>query len=198
MENKSQTYIFFGRAGSGKGTQAELLIKKLEERNRTVLSIGTGNGFRTLGEKDNYTSRITKETVDAGNLAPVWMPIWMWGNELVENFTGEQDLVIDGAARRLEEAKIFDSAVKFYGLENVKVINIDVSREESVERLTLRGRVDDVDLDRINRRLDWHDRDVLPVLEYFQGEEGYEVININGEQSIEGVHNDISEALGLS
>ena len=42
----SQAYLFYGKAGSGKGTQAVELKKTLESEGRKVLYIETGELFR--------------------------------------------------------------------------------------------------------------------------------------------------------
>jgi adenylate kinase family enzyme len=198
MTDKPQTFILFGRSGSGKGTQAELLIEKLKKQGRDVLYIETGREFREFINSGTYTASLTKESLDRGELIPVWLPVWIWAKEFINKFDGTQDLVLDGLARRMTEAPVVDSALKFYGREDCKVLHINVSREEAKNRLMSRGRPDDTEEAKIQRRLDWYDRDVLDVMDYFNEKKGYEFFDINGEQSVEGVHNDINDVLGLS
>ena len=78
LQQKPQTYIFFGRSGSGKGTQAELLIKYLQEQKREVLYIETGRVFREFMEQDSYSARLTREMLSGGGLLPVFLPVWIW------------------------------------------------------------------------------------------------------------------------
>lgn len=188
------TIIFFGRSGSGKGTQASLLIEKLKQEGRNTLYIETGKEFRSFIEESNLTAKITKEVVNRGDFMPEFMPIWLWCDQLVRKFDGTQDLVLDGMARRPHEAPILDSALKFYGRTQVHVIHMNVSRQWSTERLLSRGRNDDEE-EKIKRRLDAYDRDVLPVLEYFKERKGYQFHDINGERSIEEIHADIMSAV---
>ena len=56
------------------------------------------------------------------------------------------------------------------------------------------GREDDV-IDKINRRQDWFDTDVMPVLEFYKNHKDYEFLDINGDQTIEEVHSEIMSNL---
>ena len=59
-----------------------------------------------------------------------------------------------------------------------------------------RKRSDDTP-EKIQNRLSWYERDVVPSFEYFKGKDGYNFIKINGEQTVEDVHKDIIKALGF-
>src|ERR1035437_11069256 len=101
-----QAYIFIGRSGCGKGTQAELLIKNLENRGEKTLHVETGAFFREFIKKNLYTEVLAKNIVDSGGLMPEAMAINMWVSYLVDNFTGKEQLIFDGAPRRLMEAEL--------------------------------------------------------------------------------------------
>lgn len=193
-----QTFVFFGRSGSGKGTQARLLIEHLKSTDpkRAVLSIETGQLIREFMSQGSYTSKLTSETISEGGLLPAFLPIWIWTEYLIKNFTGEEHLVLDGISRRGHEALVFDSALKFYGREHPFIIHIDVSRAEAKRRLMARRRADDTERD-IDRRLDWYESNVEAVLEFFRKKPEYTFLNINGEQSTEKVSQDIISAVGL-
>lgn len=197
MEKSSNTYIFFGKSGSGKGTQAELLIEKLKNTGKEVVYIETGKRFREFIEKkDNHSAKLTKETLATGELVPVFLPVWLWTSAFVEEFTGKEDLVLDGLARRMTEAPVLDSALRFYDRLPCHIIHIDVSREWAFNRLSSRGRADDTE-EYIHSRLDWFEKEVEPVIEYFQERKGFEVHTINGEKSIEEVHQTVLSELKL-
>lgn len=192
-----QTFIFFGRSGSGKGTQAELLRKYLEERGGRVVYIETGERFRSFMQGETHTAALTRQIIGSGALMPVFMPIWLWTNELVAQYTGYEHLVLDGLCRRVEEAPVLDSALKFYGIQNPHIVYINVSNAWATQRMQGRGRTDDTE-HYIASRLAWFDRDVLPVLDYFRAKPEYQFHEINGEQSIEAVFQDIQTALQLA
>ena len=167
-----QTYIFFGKSGSGKGTQAELLRERLESQGAKVVYIETGERFRSFMGGDSYTALKTRDVIEAGGLMPVFMPIWLWTNELVHRYSGYETLILDGLCRRLDEAPVLDSALKFYGIEKAHILYINVSNEWATARLQGRGRTDDSG-DYIASRLAWFDRDVFPVLDYFRDRNRY-------------------------
>ncbi|HVS79523.1 MAG TPA: nucleoside monophosphate kinase [Candidatus Paceibacterota bacterium] len=193
---RAQTIILFGRSGSGKGTQAELLLKFISDHDpiKKTLYIETGQKVRDFMTHDNYSSKLTADIVENGKLLPEFMPIWIWSNYLIEHFTGEEHLVLDGLSRRPHEAPILDSALRFYNREYPTIIVLDVSREWAAERLKGRARADDNDAD-IRRRVEWYDTNVVPAIEYFRNNGRYSVIDVNGEQEIERVHSDIVSAI---
>ena len=71
--------------------------------------------------------------------------------------------------------------MKFYERGDVKIIYIEVGKEEAMKRNLLRGRADDTK-EGIERRFDEYVNNVLPAMNYFKNHEGYELCNINGEQ----------------
>ena len=193
-----QTYIFFGPSGSGKGKQSELLMEVLKQKdsNRNILYIETGEKLRELAEKDSLTGKKVKKILENGALAPVFLPIWVWSGILMEKVTGNEHIFMDGMSRRLEEANVLDSAIKFYERENPFVISIEVSDECATKRLLGRGRHDDSE-EEIKNRLKWYKENVTPAIEYFKNDPYYKFISIDGEKNIEEVHQEIMEKVGL-
>jgi adenylate kinase family enzyme len=195
---KPRTIILYGRSGSGKTTQLELLRDSFAQKDpeRSLFYIQTGNEFRTFIEGDSYTSKLAKEIAETGGLQPEFLPIWIWTGILVEKMTGNEHFFCDGLVRRYPEALVFDGALQFYRRERPDVVNINVSQEWATERLRERGRHDDTAAG-ISKRLDWFDTETKPAIEYFRGNAYYNFIDINGEQSIEDVGKDIAAALKL-
>jgi len=190
------TFIFFGRSGSGKGTQAKLLIDYLRESDTTrkTIYIETGARFREFAEEASHTSKLTSEIMHGGGLLPAFLPIWIWTDYLIKNTSGNEHMVLDGLSRRISEAPILDSAMKFYKRQKPYVITINVSREWSKEKLLSRGRSDDNKKD-IEERLNWYEENVLPTVDFFKNNQDYHFIEVNGEQSIEDVHNEMLEKI---
>jgi adenylate kinase len=197
-----QTFIFFGPSGSGKGKQAELLMEVLKQKNpeKEIIYIETGQKFREMSEENSYTGREVNRIIDGGNLAPVFLPIWAWANSLVKNFSGEEYVIFDGTPRKPEESEILDNAIKFYNLKNPVVIFLEVSDEVTTQRLLKRGEEkgrDDDNKEEIKKRLDFFKTDVIPAIEYFKNNPYYKFISIDAEKSIEEVHGEIMEKVGL-
>ncbi len=193
-----QTYIFFGPSGSGKGTQANLLIEKIKQmdQERNVLYLETGGKLREFAKQESFSAKKTKEVIDSGGLMPEFLPIWIWSQFFIDNMTGEEHLVVDGISRKLHEAWILDTALQFYGREKPVVISILVSAEWATSRLEERGRVDDKEQE-IKRRMEWYEKSVKPALEHFKNNDYYKFVEVNGEQEKAEVHREIMEKIGL-
>lgn len=193
-----QTFILFGPSGCGKGTQAALLQEELKKKDsqRGILYVETGKKFRELSEKDSFTSKEIKKVISSGGLLPEFLPIWVFSDFLIQNFSGEEHLFFDGSPRRLEEAKVLDSAIKFYERKNPTVISIEVSDEWAIKLMKGRGRADDNE-EEMRSRLSWFKENVVPAIEYFKNNPDYKFISINGEQTIEEVHQEMMEKVGL-
>src|SRR3989338_6917292 len=185
------SYIFFGKSGSGKGIQSGLLIKFLEEKkDRKTLYVQTGQIFREFGKENNYTSQLTQGVLDNGGLLPAFMPIWAWTDFLIKNFNNQEDLIFDGVCRKSKEAPVLDSALGFYKIKNRYLIYINVSDKWTTEKLKARGRDDDTDKE-IKHRLAWFQKDVIPSIEYFKNNPEYIFIEVNYEQTIAEVQKEI-------
>lgn len=193
-----QTFIFFGPSGSGKGTQAKLLIDKIKEKDNSkpVLYIETGQKLRDFVTETSFAAREAKNIMESGGLLPEFLPIWIWTEYFVRHVAGDEHMVLDGLSRRAHEAPILDSAMKFYKRENPFVISIELPREVAAERLHNRKRIDDTNLD-IEKRLDWYNANVLPAIEYFKTNPYYRFISIDGNQDIGIVHQEILNKIGF-
>ena len=193
-----RTIIFFGPSGSGKGTQAELLEKYLKKINpdKEVIYFGTGERLRAFVESDTHTSRRVKEILNQGGLLPAFLTIWAWAGSLIDHFKEGGHLIFDGICRKVSEAPVFDGAMKFYKREKPEIVVLHVSEEWAMKRLKERGRHDDKEGD-IRKRLDWYKTDVLPTIEFFKNNPDYQFHEINGEQTIENVHQEIIKKLEL-
>lgn len=193
----SQTFIFMGQSGCGKGEQSRRIQKILKERDpdTDIYYLETGPNFRELIKGDKYSNKLAKEIADKGKIQPIFLAVYFWAGMLLNNLKGEEHLIFDGVARRLEEAQVLTTAMEFYNRKPI-VIYINVSREWAKERLLGRGRADDLDLEQLTGRLDWFEEYTLPVIDYFRENNQYKFLEINGEQTIEEVHQNILQKLG--
>lgn len=192
-----KTFIIIGRSGCGKGTQAKLLKDYLEQKYKDspVLSIESGKRFRSLVTGSSYTSTLAREINDKGFLQPSFLSSWVWSNTLVEEFTGQEHLILDGIPRKFNEAKILDGALKFYKREKPYFVFINVTEEWARLRLEERGRSDDKKRASIDTKMRWYESDVLPAIDFFRNNESYTFLEIHGEQTIEKVHEDIIKSI---
>jgi adenylate kinase len=196
-----KTFIFIGRSGCGKGTQAKILHQQIEQMDgdkKKIMYLETGPRFREFIKGDTYSNKLAAEIANTTARQPDFLAVWTWANVFIEELTGEEHLIIDGTPRALLEAKAFNTAVTFYKRTNPVVIYVDVSRAWSKERLLARheteGRSDD-QLAIIEQRLNWFDEEIYPAVQYFEHHPGYKFIHVNGEQTVEKVSHDILSQL---
>lgn len=192
-----QTVIFIGRSGCGKGTQAALLRERLarfEKGKRHILYVETGEHFRRFIGGPSFSSTLSRRAYELDERQPDFLACWMWSNILVDELEENMHLVFDGAPRALSEAEMLTSALHFFKREKPTVIYLNVSRKWSESHLLKRGRRDDVNIGKIDKRLDWFDKDTMPAVEYFRNNPYYRFFEIDGEQTIEKVHAEIIAA----
>lgn len=155
-----------------------------------------GNEFRKFIEGSTVTERLCKAVNDVGGLQPEFLAIYMWVNLLVQKYDGTQHIIIDGTPRKYHEAGVLDSIFDFYKLQRPTVVHLQVSNNWSVEHLMKRGRSDDK-REEIEARLSWYETEVIPTVGYYKNNPHYEVVEVDGEHSIEEVHKTILEKLSL-
>jgi len=192
-----QTFVFFGIVGSGKGTQVKLLMDFLKAKDsKDVVYVSSGNEYRKIIESKTQTASLVKITLDKGGLLPSFLTNAVFLNILIKDLNPEKHLIADGYPRAVAQSEFFEEAMEFYGRGDVKIIYIELSKEEAVKRLKLRGRHDDTD-EGIAKRFDEYVNNVIPAMDYFNNKPGYTVYKVNGDQSIEDVHKDIIKALNF-
>ena len=199
---KPQSFIFMGRYGSGKGTQSKLLIDTIKKLSGdSCLYVQTGQEFRNYFTEDTYTAKLTKKTVESGELMPEYMCVYMWGRLIAEKYTGVEHLVFDGTPRKLLESQMIEGLFPYYGLGKPWVIYLDVDHGEAINRLSLRAktsnRVDDGQSELETRKIAY-ERDIIPSIEYYRNSPAVNFLDIDGERSIEEIHADIVKKVGLA
>ncbi|MDD2548236.1 MAG: nucleoside monophosphate kinase [Candidatus Pacebacteria bacterium] len=196
MDKKPVVVCVLGKAGSGKGTQVNLLKERLN-----LNYIGSGELLRNRKLKNDFTGEKIASVIDKGGLVltPVIFALWMQELEKLKNLENLNGILIDGSPRKILEARLIEEAMLWYDWkDNFKVILIDIPDEEVFKRLLKRaeieGREDDTK-EGIIERLKWYEIEVVPVIEFFK-EKGL-LIEINGNQEVEAVYNEIIEKLNL-
>lgn len=193
-----QTFIFIGRSGCGKGTQAKLLSDylKLKDPQKEVLYIQSGQEVREFIKGESTSQKLSKEIYDVGGLQPEFLIIYLWASVLVNKFKDGEHIIMDGMPRKYHEAGVLESVFSFFKIKKPIVINIDISKESSIKRLLARKRYDDNEED-IAERLSWYETDVVATLDYYRKNKDYRFFVIDGEKGIEAIHQEILEKAGL-
>lgn len=193
------TIIFIGPQGSGKGTQIDKLDEVLTKKDptRTTVDFQTGRRFRALAMKgEGFTEEHVAQTLDGGALQPLFLSVVLWGDAMREHLNPDRHMLIDGFPRIVAEAVVLESAFTFYERKNITIINLETPEEVVRTRMQARARQDDTK-DSIETRLSWYRTETLPVLEYYRKREHTNVIDIDGTDTIDGVHAQILTALNL-
>ena len=194
---QGKTFIFFGLVGSGKGTQINLLINLLKAKDgREVVYAYPGKEYRELVQGSSYAGSLIKESLERGELQPDTITNAIFGHQLMAELKADVHMIADGYPRTLNQAENFEALLKFFKRGTVKIVYITLSEAEAMKRNLLRGRTDDTE-EGIKRRFYEYTTNVVPAMNYFKDEPGYELYEINGEQSVEDVHGDILKALNL-
>ena len=194
---ESQAYILIGKSGSGKGTQAEILIDRLKSKGRDVEHIEMGGAFRDFLRQSNFTASKAVAVNQAGGLQPDFLANYFLTEELIKYANGERDFIFDGTPRTKRQARIVDGALKFYAIKSPTVIHLVVSDGAVISRMKERGRSDD-QIESIRTRLKWYRDDTLRALEFFQQRDHYyRYVEIDGEKEIEGIGEELIKRLGL-
>jgi adenylate kinase len=121
--------ILLGPPGSGKGTQAQLLCKRLR-----LEHISTGDMLRDAKCRDTPLGRRAKPYMDSGRLVPDDLV-----NDIVaDRFKGDnrpEHFVMDGYPRTLAQAVSFDQVLRQQYLDLTAVVQLSVDDAEIVRRL---------------------------------------------------------------
>ena len=118
--------ILLGAPGAGKGTQAELLVEKLE-----IPSISTGNMLREAMANGSELGKQVKIYMDSGNLVPDELVL-----SLVAERTSKPDcakgFILDGVPRTLAQAQALDAK----GVRIDHVVSLEIDDDVITQRMS--------------------------------------------------------------
>ena len=210
--------VFMGPPGAGKGTQAEKIIE-----NYQIPHISTGVMFRKAIKDQTELGMEAKRYMDQGALVPDHVTIGIVKDRLSESDC-KSGFLLDGFPRTVDQAKALDEILTSLDSKIDYVINIDVDLDILKERLTgrricrscgatyhmvfnppavagtcdkcggeLYQRKDDNE-ETVGNRLDVYVSQTKPLLDYYSL--AGNLVNINGQQSIDLVFAEIQDVLG--
>ena len=206
--------ILLGAPGAGKGTQAELLVKKL-----AIPAISTGNMLREAMAKGTELGKKAKQYMDEGSLVPDELILGIVADRVAQPDC-QNGFILDGVPRTLAQAEALENK----GVKIDHVISIEVDDGEIEGRMTGRRvcskcgasyhvtanppktegvcdlcgceliiRKDDK-TETVRHRLEVYHAST-EVLKDFYDKLG-RLRTVNGSQSIEGANEDILKAIG--
>ena len=210
--------VFMGPPGAGKGTQAEKIVE-----NYQIPHISTGDMFRKAIKDQTELGMEAKRYMDQGALVPDHVTIGIVKDRLSESDC-KSGFLLDGFPRTVDQAKALDEILTSLDSKIDYVINIDVDLDILKERLTgrricrscgatyhmifnppknadvcdkcggeLYQRKDDNE-ETVGNRLNVYVSQTKHLLDYYSL--AGNLVNINGQQSIDLVFEEIREVLG--
>ena len=118
--------ILLGAPGAGKGTQAEILCKRLG-----IPSISTGNILRAAIKDGTPTGVQAKSYIDAGHLVPDEVIIGIL-NERIARADCAKGYILDGVPRTIGQAEAMERS----GIKIDAAIALEISEDEILRRMS--------------------------------------------------------------
>ena len=211
--------ILLGAPGAGKGTQAVMLSQRLN-----VPHISTGDIFRNNIKSGTKLGLKAKEYMEKGGLVPDEITI-----AIVKDRIGQPDcargFIFDGFPRTIPQAEYLDRVLDEMGLLIDHVIDIYVTDQKIIERLSGRrvcpscGAIyhlksnppeeadvcnscktgliqrEDDKEETVIKRLDTYHKQTEPLIEYYRNKG--KLITVTGQETIEETTKGVQKALGI-
>ena len=210
--------VLLGPPGAGKGTQAELIVKKYG-----IPQISTGDIFRANIKNGTELGKEAKEYMDKGELVPDELTV-----DLVKDRLNQDDckngFMLDGFPRTVFQAEELDKIMEAKGLSISNVLNIDVAADKLIDRIAGRRvckscgatynvntkptakegicdacggevyqRADD-NRETVENRINVYFSQTAPLIDYY--EKSGVLAAIDGDQAMDSVFSDITKVLG--
>ncbi len=209
--------ILLGLPGSGKGTQAKLLAKKLNH-----YYFEAGDFSRDMAK----TNPRIKEIVDKGELIPEEEMTKYVSEYLEVNVKDFGSIVFDGYPRFITQYQFLDGWLEEKNFDIDKVIVLNVNEAEIIKRLSarrtcvkcdrtynlvtnppLQGKCEcggelvqreDGKPEAIKERFEWYKNNTLLMIEYVKKTYPNKFIEIEGVRPIGVIQKDIIERIGIN
>lgn len=157
--------ILFGPPGSGKGTQAQMLVEHYN-----LMHISTGDLFRNEMKNETPLGLEAKAFMSRGELVPDSVTIGMLKNAVEANPDAE-GFIFDGFPRTIRQAEALDDLLDDLGDDVTGLVALSVPEAEIIKRILLRGkssgRPDDNDPEVIRNRIQVYEDETSPVYEHY-------------------------------
>jgi len=184
--------VLLGPPGSGKGTQAALLVERLG-----VPHISTGALLRNAAKRGTELGLKAKALTDKGELVPDDVI-----SDMIEERLGRDDVangfILDGYPRNLAQARSLDVLLERLGQPVDDAILIDLDAERIIKRIAKRakeeGRDDDTE-ETVRNRLQVYAEQTAPVADYY-AERGL-LTKVLGEGSVDDIFQRLVGILNL-
>ena len=182
--------ILFGPPGAGKGTQAKLLVKKLNS-----FQVSTGDMLREEIKRDTEIGKKIINNMNDGKFVQDEIV-----NKLLEKIIFDSNkknkLIFDGYPRTINQAKNLEILLDKSNQKIDYIFFLNVKKDTIIKRIErrkiLEKRSDD-DSSTILKRYDIYMKETKPVLDFYSSKKGFH--EIDGSLNIEQISNKIDDIL---
>jgi len=184
--------IILGPQGSGKGTQAKLLAEKFG-----YVHVSSGSRLREFAKNGTPKGDLIADLLATGELMPFDTVMQVIEQDILG--ATKNGFILDGTPRDLMQAEYLDWYLGERHIKIDKIILLNIPREESFKRLTLRAQTEnrsDDTPEAIQARLDIYEKETLPVIEYYR-KQG-KILEIDGTPDIQTIFSNIVSQLQRS
>ena len=191
MTKFNSDIILYGGPGSGKGTQDQLLIKKLGAQH-----VDMGAEIRKLARGRSIRARRIRSLMNAGQLIPVAITTHIARQRL--RLAGRRPVIFDGYPRSPQQAIVLDRLLRQAHRSGTMIylkLPVRVIRERLLRRAKLEHRLDDQNPTAIRRRVQIFQTQARKLLAHYRGK--IKVITIDGNDTIAHIAKMINRRLGL-
>ena len=182
--------VLLGAPGSGKGTQAKLIVEQLN-----IPHISTGDLLRGAIAAKTPLGLAAKEVMDKGDLVSDDIVLGMLKERVTQDDAGN-GFILDGFPRNVAQAEMLEDLLKELDMSLDHALLIEVDPDEVVARIAKRaeieGSTDDTE-EVVRNRLDVYREQTAPVGDFFKAQNI--VTEILGKGSIEDVQARIKAVL---
>lgn len=156
--------VMLGAPGSGKGTQAAMLVEELD-----LPHISTGELLRAAVKAGSPLGQKAKAVMDRGELVSDEIMLGLIEERLSEDDT-RNGFILDGFPRNLVQAEALDGMLERIGQPVDEALQIDVEAEMVIRRIAKRaaeeGRSDDSE-EVARKRMKVYEEQTAPVVDYY-------------------------------
>ena len=184
--------VIMGAPGSGKGTQAALIVEELG-----LDHISTGDLLRAAVAAGTELGMKAKEVMDRGELVSDDIVLGLLEERLLA-YRSNSGFILDGFPRNIAQAEALDELLERIGQPVDEALQIDVDEEQVVARIAkraaLEGRSDDTE-ETVRNRLKVYGEQTAPVVDFY-AQKGL-LSRVLGDGTIEEVFQRIRGVLQL-
>jgi adenylate kinase len=152
--------LILGAPGSGKGTQGQILAKRLG-----LPKITTGDLIRAAMQDGTPLGVEAKKYYDDGKLVPDSVILSLIKDQLARP-EAKEGAILDGFPRTAAQAELVDKTLAARGQRLNHILLLDVTEDELVRRMAQRGRTDDTPAVIANRQ-NAYQRDTAPLIAHY-------------------------------